>query len=193
MRAGDLDDDDGIPDDGPPGDPNVGGNGLGDPDIDADAPQDGMWAAAVPGPGALGAETGLMCRNVQDDDGDVAINDGCGPKVGEDPPEFYVGVTINNDFDGFANEDGLSFSSAASGCAPGLARRDGCRQYPQLFDVEPSVGGIAEPLGRTDAPAEAAGGSGTAFPDAVPVAAAVAAAIVGLGAGGWYARRRTLR
>jgi len=75
-----------------------------------------------------------------------------------------------------------------------LNRSRGQAQFGEVQDYPPApVGGIAEPLRRTDAPAEAAGGSEAAFPDAAPVAAAVAAAVVALGAGGWYARRRTLR
>ncbi|MDO8613598.1 MAG: hypothetical protein Q7R32_12375 [Dehalococcoidia bacterium] len=61
-----------------------------------------------------------------------------------------------------------------------------------LKELLPPVGGIAEPLGQTDAPAEA--GTGSSPRDyAAPIAAAVAGAVFALAAGGWYVRRRWLR
>ena len=57
---------------------------------------------------------------------------------------------------------------------------------------EASVGGRAEiPVGGSDAPASLADGSGSSFPY-VALASGLAAGVLALGGGGWYAKRRWL-
>jgi hypothetical protein len=56
---------------------------------------------------------------------------------------------------------------------------------------EPGVGGIVDVVSDGDAPAEMSGSSSNNY--TLPIAAAIAGAIMALAVGGWYARRRLLR
>jgi len=70
--------------------------------------------------------------------------------------------------------------------------KSGCSFNPTVIDVtDVGVGGIVElPVGRSDAPAQAAEGSDPSSPPYAAVAAGIAAALVALTASAWYARRR---
>ena len=130
--------------------------------------------------------------------GDVRVDAEPDGPFFEDPPEFYWPISVNNDVDAFTDEDGVSTNAAAgecvldytiaSGCrsvAAACPGRDWCRQYPKLVDVEPTVpvGGLAELP-------EISGSSG---PPYAALAGGLAAAVLALTAGAWYARRRWVR
>lgn len=55
------------------------------------------------------------------------------------------------------------------------------------------VGGIAEVVGGADAPLSPTSGSGTSTATYAALAGGIAAVVLAIGAGGWYARRRWVR
>jgi Ca2+-binding RTX toxin-like protein len=159
--VGDSDDNDGKPDDD---------NMAGNPDLPKDADgDDGTWPVAVMA--AEGAAGTPPCRNVVDDDNDGKLNDGCGDRVAEDPPDFVtsIGAILGSD-DDIANdgtampdtrndEDGLgtsvestrgAFEHSMGSTPPNPVpyecedAPDLCRQYPKLIDIEtdPCQGGV---------------------------------------------------
>jgi len=170
---------------------------MGQPEVDStcanatdDDDLDGKINDGCPAVGA--AETGTQCDDAADNDGDTKVNDGCYPGGVTNTERTCVQRSEGDD--GVRNPTnqcddpvppGTADDNDCDGAIAGNLN-DGCPAVKPTTDYGLSVGGIAE---LPDVASDSGSSAGTY----AALTGGLAAAVLALTAGAWYARRRWMR